>query len=281
MRIALIAAAALTLTGCGAAGSVDGRLVDGLTGDPVTEGRVLLKSSDTTDMTCMTIEATIGADGTFSVPGTCSGATYVLELPKELEHLRIDASTTYPGGEPVSAGDITAWNAPGSGVYHLSDNEAKMMRTGADLDSVTIWKTDVEVNYPKKLPGRVPLIEEGGHLLIAGKANVDKLKFHPLVKSEKKLRFGEPEHYFDMEPWYYIGVEFESKTEYEMVSATLDQGAITKANVGDFEALYITDKALPPGRYALLGDKDRRTYIVDFGTAPAEKKKPEGKNEEG
>jgi len=273
MRIALIAAAALTVTGCGAAGTVDGRLVDGLTDTPLTEGRLLLKSSDTTDMTCMTIEGILNPDGTFNVTGTCSGATYHLELPKEMEHLQIDTTQSIAGGEPVSLGDMAAWNAPGAGVYHLSDNEAKMMRTGADLDSVTIWETDVEVNYPKKLPGRIPVIEAGHHLLIAGKANVDKLKFHPLVKSEEKLRFGEPDHYFDMEPWYYIGVTFESKTEYEMVTVTVDQSAIIKANVGDFEALYLTEKALPPGRYALLGDDDKRTYIVDFGVAPAAKKK--------
>ena len=263
--LAATLAASAALIGCSTKGSFEGRLVNGLTGQPVPSTRILLKSSDTSDLTCMTLEATSGEDGSFSVPGTCAGATYHLELPKESAQWQVTGLGDIRGGEPVGPTDVTLWEAPGLGVYYVGD-ETRMIRTAADLDTVTIWETEIEVRYPESIPKNVTRIDGGDYLLISGAANLKKLKFHPLIPSDAR-RFGTPEHYFDMDPWSYIGVKFTSDTDYEVVEATLDDSAITRVDDGDFQAWYVSGKALPPGRYALLGDADRRTYIVDFGPA--------------
>ncbi len=176
--------------------------------------------------------------------------------------------------------DITAWHAPaGTGVYLLTEGELKPVRTASDLDSVKIWETDIEVKYPEEIPSRIPRVADGTYLLLTGESNVNSLKFKPLVKAGK-LRFGDPDHYFDMEPWSYIGYRFESKTEYETVEVKVDAGKVTKAGTADtFMVAFYSADALPDGRYALLGDKDRRTYIIDFGTPTPEG--ADGKEEKG
>ena len=71
-----------------------------------------------------------------------------------------------------------------------------------------------------------------------------------------------------MEPWWYVGVQFESDDAWQRVEATLDKGAVTDLEKGDHVARFISGEALPAGRYALMREGSRRMWVVEFGAEP-------------
>jgi hypothetical protein len=114
------------------------------------------------------------------------------------------------------------------------------------------------------VPRRVTKIEEGQHLLIVGEDYLARLAWSPLIKHDGELRFGTKDEFSDMDPWWYAGIRFESRTEYEIVEAKLDASKVINVAGGGRKVRYIAHGALPEGRYVLAGPKDRRTYIIDF-----------------
>lgn len=265
MRIPLVFLAVLAGTGCTPAGSFQGKLVNAMSGEPIPDIRLLAKSEDTSDLTCQVFEATTGSDGTFSLDGLCGGTTYTIR-PTEAT-LLLEGVSEVPGGQPATGvQEVKAWVAPaGSGVYLLEEGELRSLSTKADVGSAYIWESDEEtVRYPKTLPKKIPHVGKDDHLVLAGSRAIKKMKFHPLVKSDER-KFGSREEPEESEPWWYIGVKFESDTEYERITVRPDKAKVLDVKVDDAHVQYLPTDALPPGHYALLADMDRRTYLVTFG----------------
>ena len=255
--------ALLTLTACGSKGSFSGTVTDGLTGDPVDGLRLLARAQATDDLTCKVVESPTTPTGTFTITNTCGGVTYDLESADRSWILAGAAS--FDGAESTAEVAVKAWRAPeGTGVYVLAEGALTPVRTASDMSSLPLWKQEETVRYPDGIPKRVTKLSAGQHLLIVGKDDIERLAWTPLIKHEGELRFGDPKHYFDMDPWWYAGVRFESRDKYEKVEATLDTSKLTDVSEGDRQVRYVPHGALPTGRYVLVGPDDRRTYIVDF-----------------
>ena len=260
LRFALLIA---PLAACNPGGTHQGTLVDGLTGEPRDGVRLLARSSDAADLTCQVREATTDAAGAFVFENTCAGATYTLAAADD--SLLLDGALELKGGEQtVTPEGYTAWRAPtkGTGVFKLSNDLLKPLKTFADVHTETVVESDVKVRYPTLKPVKVSGLDKGDWLVIVGQANVDRLKVHPLILGDSVRAFSGD---VTIDNHVYIGVKFNTDTDYELVDAQLDADKIRNVSVGDHVVRFIAQDAVPEGRYALLGDSDKRTFVMDFG----------------
>jgi hypothetical protein len=269
---------ALTLGACSSV-TVDGRVVDGLTGQPIGSTperpyKIRAKAANAADvaLTCQFFDAPVGADGTFKLERLCNGTGYHLETDRDdLWLVEIDEIPDGGFGQPT---DITAWRVPkGSGVYKLSDGELTMLRTATEVESDQIFNSSESVRLPHSLPDRVDLIGKDEHLVLVGKATIDEMKLWPLIESPPR-RFGDPKGRAWRRPdsWWYLGTRFIDDEHFERVEAKLDPAGVVDKIKGERAGRFIASTALPAGRYALLKDDDKRMYLVDFGvsqTVPA------------
>ena len=263
---------ALTLIGCDFGGSYEGVLVDGMTGQPRTGFKVLARAA-LPDLTCQVREADVGPDGHFLIDQTCPDGDYTLGLSEE--SLFLDGPANIKGGE-ASTGPVTlkVWRAPtGSGLYKLSDDKLTAIRTFADVESATLWGTDTVVRYPSKKPLKLATsqtLAPGEHLIIAGQGSIDKMKVFPLIDDTgtRKFKGAEEGVFTNIAEHTYIGVRFDASGAATAETAAFDPAKVTKVGSGDNVFSYVDADALPAGRYAVLGDKDKRVFVLDFGAAP-------------
>lgn len=258
----LISIVALALTACAAGGSYSGTVVDAMSGQPRADVRVIAKAEGTTDMTCMAKESAADANGNFTLANLCDGNTYNLSLSDE--QLLIQDAAPLDGGAAVSDVKLQTWRAPsGAGIYILKDDQLSMVRTFTDVKYETKIDDDAtKVAYPYMKPTRLSYtVEPGSWFVISGKANVDRLEFHPLIPDTGKRTFKDG----SIEDHIWVGTRFKSDTEWETVEAKPDASKVKMVTSGDRIVHYIPSDALPEGRYAIFGEKDQRMFIVDFG----------------
>lgn len=264
-RILTSIAAIALLTAC-TKGTVSGTITDGLSGAPVADLRVLARSDDTADLTCMVLEGTTDAAGNFTIEGTCANSTYGLSSADDTRFF--SGANDVEGGAPVVGHSITAYTAPaGKGVYLLVEGELKPQKTYSDVQTATILKTEQVVRYPDTRPkeagwGKIPA---GSHLLLLGDKNISTLKFQTANESPE-VKF-DPDregitHFSLGGPWVYIGIDIASQDEFAVTTAAVDDSKFVDVKGSDRNARYIPAEALAAGRYALLADeKARRTYL--------------------
>jgi hypothetical protein len=260
--------ALLFLTGCGGA-TVNGKAVDGRTGEPIS-GFTLKASatSDSASMTCQFFDSEVAEDGSFSFSELCSGTSYVLESLEE--DLWLAKDHEIPDGGVEGTFELKVYRAPkGSGLYRIEgDGSMTALKTAADIKQETLKDTEEIVRYPSTVPNNVPLIGADQELLIVG--NPAAFKFVPLVRDENERRFAND---VKLDPWWFVGVRFESDTKWERLDPEPDAGKVEDLADDKRAARWMSGSALPAGRYAVFRDDDRRMYIMDFGTAwekPAE-----------
>ena len=259
---------ALFLGACVPAGSFSGTLVDGMNGEPHDGVRILAKSNDTTDLTCQVREATTDATGSFTIADTCGKATYVLSLTDKTLFVpsfpKIVGSET--SAEPT---EIKAWRAPaGAGVSILREDTLKAVRTFSDVAAETALRSGEPIRYPDSKPTtNQALVGAGSHLIIAGKSNVERLELVPLVQDEGRRRF---EDGVTITDHVYLGIKFNTHTNYEQVEAKIDSAKVEDVSGEGRVVRYMAHDSVPAGRYGLLGPKDKRLFVIDFGAAPAD-----------
>lgn len=263
----------VVLSGCSTV-KVEGRVVDGLSGEPVAGPYRMRATAVQSDlaMSCQFFDTEVGADGKFTFDRLCPGTAYKLETDKEdLWLVEVDEAPDGGWGTPT---DLTAWRVPkASGLYTLSKGELVALRTDADVKKETILGTEQTVRYPNTVPTNVALVGADDYLVQVGKAAVDELKFYPLVPSGIR-KFGKGDIVYTMEPWVYLGMKFSNDTTFEEVKTEFDAAKVIDKAKGDRKARYVSGAALAEGRYAILKDDDRRMTIVDFGKPPAPEAAP-------
>jgi len=259
--------AIVTLVACNPGGSFDGRLVDAMTSKPRSDIRVLAKAESPSDMTCQVREATTDATGTFHIDNTCPDTTYDLVLGDDTLRLA-DAPKLTGGQKATGTVDLSVWRAPaGTGIFKLKDDTLTAVRTFSDVGEETVLGTAEKVRYPTKKPlSGLANIDGGSWLVIGGKNAIDRYRFLPLEPDTGVRNF---ENGVTIEDHVYIGVKFTSDTEFTRTDATLDESKIKNVTAGDRMVRYIASEALLTGRYAVLGDDDKRTFVIDFGDIPA------------
>jgi len=255
------------LAGCSST-TVEGRIVDGMLGTPAG-GFKLIASATAEDagMSCQFMEAEVAEDGTFALEKLCLGSAYKLKADRD-EVWLADVDEVPDGGFPAEV-ELKVWRAPsGSGLYVSSAAGLEPLKTVSDVARETIRGTDVQVRYPEIVPNKIRRIGPEEHLLIIGQGTIENTKILPLIPSGERV-FGDDSVRVTMEPWPYVGVEFEDDTTYELRTTTFDAAKVLDKEKGDRVARWIAGDAVAAGRYAALKDDDRRMYIVEFGPGAA------------
>jgi hypothetical protein len=236
-----------------------------MTGEPLGGVIILAKASPpSSDMTCQAREVKTSPAGTYKFKNLCSGQQYLISTTTP--NLFLAGSTGAMGGEEqLEPTRNQAWRAPtGTGVYRMADDALAAIPSFSDVATAKTRDGEV-VRYPTLKPtGRVITIEEGQHLLLAGRKNIKRLTFYPLVQDSGRRNFTDGaiiDH-------VYIGASWESGT-LERKEAVLDAEKTKDVLVGTKGLRYLSYDAFPAGRYALLGESDERVMIIDFGTSQA------------
>lgn len=262
----------LACTGC-ASEPLPGTLINGMTEAPVGDVILIAKATDpAAEFRCKGFEATVGADGGFVFEDMCPELTYTLSLNKP--GLWLAELDQIPGTPPDAPLVVPVWPAPeGSGLYKLSGGELSAIKTADDVRSDPVQGTEHLIRYPRHRGRRGTALAEGEHLLVVGSESIERLRFFPLIPSEAR-RFG-PGGAVHMPPHEYVGVRFDSDTEYAEVEAELDRSKVLEKRKGERVVRWIPTEALATGRYAVLADDDKRMYILQIGEAPEAPEAPQ------
>lgn len=271
----------LLLAGCGGV-SLEGRVVDGMTGDPIAGPYKLSAKATSPDasLSCQFFQVDVDAQGKFLIPTLCGGTPY--QLATDRDDLWLAEVDTVPDGGFPGPTDLKAWRAPkASGLYEMGeDGSFEALKTAADVKSEKLFNLDTRVLYPATVPDEPTHVKEGEYLVFVGKATIEGFDFVPLVPSGVRV-FGNDELKITMEPWSYLGVKFVDDTQIEKVEAKLDPSKVVEKEKGNRVVRWVPADALPAGRYAILKDGDRRTYIVDLGKRPPREPEPAGEDGKG
>lgn len=250
------------LAACGSP-TVTGTLTHGLSGEPLADTAIVLQAPSDASLSCQRFEAQTGPDGAFSIAGPC--------VPGTEYSVRIDGMQVFDGARVSSAevGTIEAFPAPdGSGVFELSAaGELTSIRTHADVRTENLWQSEEVVEFPSVMPidADTPHIQAGEYLVLLGNDIVLGAQVQPLVPSEGR-KFGTPEQFVEMaEPWWYVGIEFTSDTEYTHKQVLADPAQVIDKRRGDTVVRYIPASALPEGRYSIREPGSRRMAILRVG----------------
>jgi len=237
--------------------------VDAISGQALADIRLLAKSEPmSSDLTCQIFEATTGPDGSFSFEGLCGSDTYNVE--PSMKFMLLDGIEQITGGvQATTTVETKVWRAPGAGVYILDGEAMKKQSTLADVESKNVLDSEELAWFPTTLPSKLNKVEPGQFLMISGKRNVEKLHFLPLIESGVRV-FGTSAEKDEDEAWTYIGIRFESDTEFERVQATPAADKVLEVKQGDRQVHYVPGDALPAGQYALWETEGRRTYMLEF-----------------
>lgn len=229
-----------------------GTVVNARGGAPVAEIDLLLTPSEST---CEPVRTRTDAKGEWSAAGLCGDARWTVAPVDPLWYLPEAAA---------AGGELRAWRAPPSpGVYLLAGTALTTLVTHTVLDSATVRGTAEAVRFPVEIPGELPRVVDGVTVLVVGEALPD-LAFAPLVPCAERRWFGSEGSLRPVDPWTYLGVRFLSDTDVERVEVALDPVGVERVG-GERRLRYISESALPPGRYALPTDDGARAWLVDFG----------------
>jgi hypothetical protein len=264
LRLLFLNSVVLVL-GCSGAGQYQGVLNSGMDGSPLTEVRVVAKASPMPpDMTCQVREVTTGLDGTFTFLDLCRDQKYIMNIPAA--NLQLSGTISIAGQEIPEPIAHQAWRSPdGHGAFRLHSDGVSSIPTFSDV-SVDQSKDGTKVRYPDMKPtGRVIIIGPGEHLVLSGKRVVQKLQILPLVAHPGRVNLeGDT-----IRNHVFIGVQFDAAGKATSVGVEVDASKITEVLIRGEGMQFIAHDALPEGRYALLGEKDTRVTILDFGSSQA------------
>lgn len=263
---------AVLALGCAPKGSYDGKLMDPVTGKTAAGVVVVASSTTTPTPSCMEIEATTGEDGAFRIEGLCGSGEYHLALRDKT--LILEDVGAIQGGIPATGTvDLDLWkNAPGEGIWTWSGGEFSKMRTIAEIGVDKIWNTEEEVVYPDTLPTRVVNVGGDGWLVFAGEKFTERYTFLPLIESGAR-KLGSSKEMHRSEPWWYVGTEFASDTEFTRKDAQIDASKVKALTQGDTHLRFMRGDAVPNGFYVMYyeGFRDDPRYkkmlMVNMGAA--------------
>jgi len=259
----------LSLTAaCSSAGSFEGKLVDGMTGQPRADLVVLGKAPDSGDMACQIVEGKTDANGVFSFPKTCKGASYSIEV-KDKTLLLADAPKVEGGVKSTGPVEIKAWRAPaGDGISTLKDDKL------GNVASRSVLKRDEKVKgtqtvalFTKEKFKTPTTVDDGSFLVISGKDLNGKVKIEPIVPAPGVVTFDSGN---TLENHVFVGLRFAADgLAAEPVAVQLDAAVVKTLTVGDSVVRYIPTNALPNGQYVIYSEGDKEALVVQMGKSEA------------
>jgi hypothetical protein len=247
---------------------LEGRVVDGLTGQPLPDFSLMAKATESTGMGCTAFSAKTDAEGRFRIDNACA-------VPYALTPVKADdVDVWFADGDQVPAGrggavEVQAWRTPTApGVYRLAGGEYEPLRTASDLKTRDLSGVAEKVSFPAKLPEKIPLVAPGDQLVLVGKENVEAIAPAPLLAS-RDVVYKERDIDITQKDWVYLGIRVNPGPPpvVEQVGARFDPAKVRSVAKGERNVAFVSSDALAAGRYALSKPGDKRIYVVDFGAA--------------
>src|SRR5688572_32071420 len=100
------------LAGCDTTTTVEGRVVDAMSGKPAGGYSVVANATNAdVALTCKTFQTTVAEDGTFKLDQLCSDTTYTLSSDRE-EVWFADAAEVGGAEAPEGVTEVKVWHAP-------------------------------------------------------------------------------------------------------------------------------------------------------------------------
>ena len=276
-RLALATILAVGVVACASPkGSYKGKLTSASSGQAMASVPLQMKAQPLpSDRNCHQFDTTTGADGAFEVTGLCADVEYVL-TPK-VDTTMLGSPVKVKGGVLATAVvDLKGWNAPkDNGVYTLTGDVLIDLTPSTQVGYYQILNSKEEARFPHTIPTNPPALNEGTWLVLSGKRTIDELHFYPMIESGPR-KFGPEDDPKKSVAWIYIGTKFTSDTEFERVEASPMEGKFDdvtgNTTKGDKRVVrFVQADAFLPGWYALMGEKAFKTYVLNFGNAPAPK----------
>lgn len=270
-RSLLLLAILLTTVGCTKKGSFNGRVVDAFTSKPAGALRVVATATaKPSSASCNSFETTSLRDGTFTLEGLCEKVTYKISSPEKEWFLKgADVAGGIPADKVV---DIPGYKIPAAeGLYMASGGDPAQIRQNADVSSSKILDTQEDVFYPREFPKGIQKLTQGKYLLVNGKTRNEKLKFFPLIESGER-KFGTTKAPEKSEPWSYMGVRFETDTQYAKVEPQIDRTKVFEFTDADRHATFYSFDSLAPSYYVIMVPGEKRAYLINVVAGDTAKK---------
>ena len=259
--------------GCAPKGSFDGKLVDPITGKARPGAVMVMLSPTNPSPACMEIEATTGDDGSFHVDGLCANGDYTLSS-RDKTFIIEDIGAVTGGVLATETVTVNGWPYPsGAGFYTFDGAEFAKHREIAKIGVEKLWKSEEDVVYPDTLPTKVVNVPSDKWLVFSGAKFTERMSFEPLIYHDAYIRLGKPGYYTRSEPWWYVGTEFESESEWTRVEASIDSAKVKSLDQGDTHLRFLPGDAVPNGFYVMYyeGFRDdpryKKLYMVNMGAA--------------
>lgn len=263
----------LLVVGCAPKGSFDGKLVDPVSGKGLAGVAMVLSSPTNPSPACMELEATTADDGSFLIEGLCANGDYTFSARDKT--IVLEDIGAVPGGV-LAAGTktVNAWPAaPGDGIFSYDGTDWTKLRTIAKIGLSKIYNSEDKVVYPDTLPTRVVVVPAEKWLVFSGEKFTARHEFEPMYFYDKYLRLGSSKEPERSEPWWYVGTEFSSDTEYTRKETQLDASKVRELDQGDVKMRFISGDGVPNGFYVMYyeGFEDdpryKKLYMVNMGPA--------------
>jgi len=268
---------AVSLAACSTPkGSYKGKLTSATTGQPMSGIAMVMTATPLSpEPTCQKFQVNTGPDGSFEIPGLCADSEYVLN--PGVDSVLLGTPVKVKGGVPAATvAELKGWEAPKDmGVYTLTGGTFVDLVPNTQVGYYTILKSKEEVKYPYTIPTNPAAVTTGTWLVISGQRTINEMHTYPLIESGPR-KFGPEDDPKKSVAWVYIGTKFASDTEFERVESKPAEGKYTDvtgvSQKGDKRVVrYIQADAFPPAWYSLMGEKAFKTYVINFGGAPAPK----------
>ncbi len=259
------------VVGCAPKGSFDGKLIDPITGKARSGVTMVLLSPTNPTPACMELEAVTGDDGAFHIEGLCDNGDYSLGS-RDSNFVIEDIGGVAGGVLATETLEVKGWPVPnGPGLFTFDGEGFAKHREIAKIGVEPIWQSEEDVAFPDTLPTKVVTIANDEWLVFSGAKFTERFTLEPLIYHDAYIRLGEPGNYIRSEPWWYIGTEFASESEFTRVEAKIDSSKVKALDQGDTHVRFLSGDAVPNSLYVSYyeGFRDdpryKKLYMVNMG----------------
>ncbi len=239
---------------------VSGTVVDGLSSQPVGGFRLVASAvGEGVAPTCMAHDAEVAEDGTFAFTDLCADVAY--RLRPDREGLWLADTDQVAAGLRAAPLEVVAWPAPkGTGLYAIRGGDLVAVKTTDEVRSEELGEGDAATTfrYGAHTGRSAHPVAAGDRLLIVGAESLKHLEIWPLSEEGPRELTTADGRTVQLETHEALGAE----------AVTPGEAGVVNKEGGERAVRYLASDALPAGRYAIVGEGDRRMYLVEFGATP-------------
>lgn len=245
-----LALAALLLPACSHPGTLHGTAVDAVRGGGLP---ILILTPESITEACPVLTVSPRTDGSFDAAG-CADRSYTVSAPEKPVRWQ-GLEGTVSAAAPA---ELKAWpTAAEPGAYVLGDTPIRLA-AAVPLDAAPVLPGRTVVRYPLEVPGTVPRLRHGQHLLLQGDTTP---VLTPLGRSTATLSFERPTPPTQMGAWWFEGVDLAA--DGTPTALPVPTPRVVSQTLDGVQVAWIDASTLPAGRYLLGTPEGARAWVLD------------------